>query len=207
MGEKMATLPKDSSPNFSSAISKPCGKFSKVPAAAATCRLQRHCGRGRCLLDAVARRKTTQATSRVVAGSWCRLRSRSVKCVHLQSCSAVKENLAQVGDAPGCRANPSVPVESGYGRQKVFCQRVITNIATYNVRTLKAKWRQQELVGFLERELMCVQCRNIGFVTLTAEPNLLLPSLALSRWMEVSHSYCRLQRFRWCRVSGVSNTL
>ena len=72
--------------------------------------------------------------------------------MQLQSCSAVKENLAQVGDAPGCRANPSAPVESGYGRQKVFCQRVITNIATYNVRTLKAKWRQQELVGFLERK-------------------------------------------------------
>ena len=94
----------------------------------------------------------TKVTDTVAAGSWSRLWSRSVKRVHLQSCSAVKENLAQVGDAPGCRANPSAPVESGYGRRKVFCQRVITNIATYNVRILKAKWRQQELVGFLERK-------------------------------------------------------
>ena len=151
-GRENGRLPKDSSPEFSSAVSKPRGNFSKVPAAAATCRLRRHCGRGRCSLDAVARRKTTRAASRVAAGSWSRLRSRSVKCMHLQSCSAVKENLAQVGDAHGCRANSSVPVESGYGRQKVFCQRVITNIATCNVRTLKAKWRQQELVGFLERK-------------------------------------------------------
>ena len=65
----------------------------------------------------------------------------------------MKENLAQMGDALGCRATPPVPVESGYGRQqKVFCQRVITNIATYNVCMLKAKWREQELVGFLERK-------------------------------------------------------
>ena len=149
----MAALPKDGSPKFSSAVSEPRGKFSKVPAAAATCRLRIHCGRGRRSLDAVARRKTTRAASRVAAGSWSRLRSRSVKRVHHQSCSAVKENLAQVGDAPERCAIPTAPVESGYGRKhKVFCPRIVTNITTYNVRTLKAKWRQQELVGFLEKK-------------------------------------------------------
>ena len=80
-------------------------------------------------------------------------------------CPAVKESLAQVGDAPGCCATPPVPVESSYERQqKVFYQGVITNITTYNTCTLKAKWRQQELVGFLEgRELMCVQFRKMCY--------------------------------------------
>lgn len=47
VGKKMAALPKDGSPEFSSAVSEPRGKCSRVPAVAATCRLQRHCGRGR----------------------------------------------------------------------------------------------------------------------------------------------------------------
>ena len=34
----------------------------------------------------------------------------------------------------------------------MFCQRVVTNIVTYNVRTLKAEWRQQELVAFPENK-------------------------------------------------------
>ena len=120
VGEKMAALSKNGSPEFSSAVSEPRGKFSKVPAAAATCRLRRHCGRGRRSLDAVARRKTTQAASWVAASSWSRLRSLSVKRVHLQLCSAVKKKLAQVSDAPGCHANPSAPVESGYEDRKCF---------------------------------------------------------------------------------------
>ena len=126
--------------------------FFKAPAVVATCRLGRHGARGRRSLDAVACRKATWAASWAAAGG-SRLQSRSVKSVHLQMCPAVNENLTQVGDAPGCRATPPAPVKSGYGRQqKVFCQKVITNIATYNVRTLKAKWRQHELVGFLERK-------------------------------------------------------
>ena len=57
---------------------------------------------------------------------------------------------AQVGDAPEQRAIP--PVRSYERRPKIFCLRVNTNIATYNVRTLKAKWKQQELVSFLEKK-------------------------------------------------------
>ena len=122
------------------AVSEPHCVFSKVPAVAATCRLWRHCGRERRSLDAVAHRKATRAASWVAAGSRGRLLSRSVKRVHLEMCPAVKESLAQVGDTPGCCTTSPVPVESGYGRQqKVFCQRVIANIATYNVCTLKAK--------------------------------------------------------------------
>ena len=67
-----------------------------------------------------------------LAGSGNKLWSRSVKHVHLQACTTVKEILAQVGDAPERRAVPSAPVESSYGRKyKVFCQGVVTNIATY----------------------------------------------------------------------------
>ena len=104
-------------------------------------------------MDAVVRRKASRAAWRAAAGSWNRLRSWSEKRAHLQTCTTAKEILAQVGDVPERRAIPTAPVESGYGRKpKVFCPRIVTNIATYNVRTLKAKWRQQELVGFLEKK-------------------------------------------------------
>ena len=106
-----------------------------------------------CTMHSVVRRKASWAALRVAAGSGSRLQSWSAKRVHLQRCTTVKESLAQVGDAPVHRAVPSASVESGYGRKpKVFCQKVVTNIATYNVRTLKAKWRQQELVAFLENK-------------------------------------------------------
>ena len=104
-------------------------------------------------MDAVVRRKASRAAWRAAAGSWNRPRSWSEKRAHLQTCTTAKEILAQVGDVPERRAIPTAPVESGYGRKpKVFCPRIVTHIATYNVRTLKAKWRQQELVGFLEKK-------------------------------------------------------
>ena len=104
-------------------------------------------------MDAVVQRKASRAAWRAAAGSWNRLRSWSKKRAHLQACTTAKEILAQVGDVPEYHTIPIAPVESDYGRKpKVFCPRIVTNIATYNVRTLKAKWRQQELVGFLVKK-------------------------------------------------------
>ena len=152
-GEKMAALPRECSPGSPLAIGEPRGASLMTPAAEATYRQRRHCARGKSSMDAVAQRKASHASWRVAAGSWNRLRSWSEKHTHLQMCTTAEEILAQVGDAPERRAIPTALVESGYGRKhKVFCPRIVTNITTYNVRTLKAKWRQQELVGFLEKK-------------------------------------------------------
>ena len=137
-GEKMAALPEEGSLEFPPAIGEPRSASLMAPDAEAMCMQQRHCGRGKRSMDAVVRRRASRVASRVAAGSESRKRSWSAKRVHLQRCTTVKEILVQVGDAPEHRAVPSAPVESGYGRKhKVFCQRVVTNIAT--VVTLNAE--------------------------------------------------------------------
>ena len=100
------------------------------------------------------------------------------RCNRRQLVRRSRTNLveAQVGDAPERRAITPALVKRSYERRlKIFCLRVNTNIATYNIRTLKAKWRQQELVSFLEmkRILRYVQSKNTVSVTLSAETQVL----------------------------------
>ena len=76
-----------------------------------------------------------------------------MKCVHLQTCPAVKENLAQVGDTLGCRATPPAPVETGYIRKtaesvlsKSYCQHrgLQCSHAEGQVETARARWNSRK---------------------------------------------------------------
>ena len=90
----------------------------------------------------------------------------------------------------------------------MFYQRVITNISIYNIRMLKAKWRQQELVGFLERNRIdvCAIQEYWFCYSDSRSPNLYSRVLHFpGRWRLVTHTAD--DNGWWCRVSRVSNSL